>query len=100
MIEKGQQRGVAVCYTMLREGNAINLKLFHHCNSWVIKKDIKASEDAKFPKRSVESHGFWIFGEIELHFRCKKIVLSMKYKEKDKLEHCQIKFWSVHIYYC
>lgn len=38
--------------------NAVNLKLIHHHHSRVVRKNVKASENAKLPKGSVKSHMF------------------------------------------
>lgn len=55
--------------------NAVDLKFLYHHHRWVMGKNVKASENAKLPKRSVKGHKFGILRKIKLNFRCKKIVL-------------------------
>lgn len=55
--------------------NAVNLKLIYHHHRWVMGKNVKASENAKLPKRSVKGHKFRVLRKIKLNFRCKKVVL-------------------------
>lgn len=65
--------------------NAVNLKLFHHHHSWVMRKNVKASENAKHPKGRVKRHKFWVLGEIKLNFRCKMIVLLSEMQRRGRL---------------
>lgn len=60
------------------EEHGVHLHLAHQDHGRLIEKDVKASENAKLPKRSLKGDSFWLFWIIKLSFTSKQIVLQVK----------------------